>query len=254
MRVRVLLFSVLLLAGSAVGRAAAESPAAEVDLLALELAEEPVPDPLEWLNRRTLAFHRGLERWFLDPVTKLYSKVVPGPVKLRVRNFFANLNSPSIFVNDTLQLEFRDAGTTLGRFFLNSTVGILGLFDPAAGLRLEPHHSDFGQTLALAGIGSGPYLVVPLLGPTTARDVVGDVVDFFFQPTSYVFGPGQQLVYGGGAGLVTREAHYEELEALESSAVDYYAALRSAYSQNREAEIWSRREHRRNRPPFVPRT
>jgi phospholipid-binding lipoprotein MlaA len=206
------------------------------------------PDPVEDVNRVMLRFNRAADRWVFDPITEAYRWLVPDPARRCVRRAFLNAGSPSIFVNDLLQLEWKDAGVTVSRLIVNSTVGIGGLFDPSQGFGLERHESDFGQTLSLAGFRSGPYLVLPLFGPSTARDGAGDVVDTFLSPTTYVFGSAltQQLLFGGGAGLSTRDFHYESLKALEESSIDFYATLRSAFYQNRVSEIWSRREHRRD--------
>ncbi|MCG8588399.1 MAG: VacJ family lipoprotein [Proteobacteria bacterium] len=207
------------------------------------------PDPFEPLNRGIFSFNRGLDRFFFDPLTRAYGFIVPSPVKTSLRRAFANLNAPVVLVNDLLQLEGKDASVTAARLFLNTSVGIGGLFDPAASIGLEPHHSDFGQTLALSGVPSGPYIMLPLAGPTTVRDGASYLVDLMFQPLTYVIGPADRLFWGstlgGGLGITAREAHIESLEALEATSIDYYAALRSAYTQNRRAEIWHRREHRR---------
>jgi phospholipid-binding lipoprotein MlaA len=209
--------------------------------------EEPAgfPDPLEPANRRIFWFDQQLSRWVIDPVTKTYQFIVPDPVRRCVRRFFLNVNSPSVLINDLLQREWGDASITIQRFALNTTIGIGGLFDPAAPLGLERHNSDFGQTLALIGVGSGPYIVLPFFGPNTARDTVGDVVDFFFQPTLYFLPVAQLIIYEGSFGLSARDTYAEALAALESSSVDYYSALHNAYYQNRMAEIWGRREAHR---------
>jgi phospholipid-binding lipoprotein MlaA len=207
------------------------------------------PDPLEPINRGTLRLNQGLDRWLLDPITRLYGFILPAPVRYSIRRFLSNLNSPSVFVNDLLQCEWKDAGITAARFGINTTAGLAGLFDPATPLGLARHHSDFGQTLALAGVGSGPYLMLPALGPTTVRDGFGFLVDALFRPTTYVLGPGDQIafttIHGGSSGIAVRDEHIEEIRVLRESSVDYYAALRNAYYQNRIAEIWNGREHRR---------
>jgi len=216
------------------------------------LVDEPLgfPDPLEDVNRQTLRFNRGVDRWVLNPIASVYGFVVPGPAKKAVRRFFENLNSPAITVNDLLQREFKDAGTTVSRFLINTTVGMAGFFDPAVEFGLKGHNSDFGQTLALAGVNSGPFLMVPLLGPTCMRDGIGGIVDLMFRPTTYLLGASDQILYttvwGGSSGIVQREANAEALRALEESSIDYYAALRNAYYQNRMAQIWNRREHHRD--------
>ncbi len=212
-----------------------------------ELDAGPIsfPDPLERVNRTTLAFNRGVDRWVLDPVTQVYRFVVPKVARRSLRRFLANIDSPVVFANDLLQREWYDAGVTVGRFGINSTVGVGGLFDPAEYFWIEGHVSDFGQTMALEGVPSGPYIVLPILGPTTVRDGIGDVVDIFFRPLTFLLGPVDQLLfsslYGGGVGLSRWDAHADELEMLEQSSVDFYAALRNAYYQTRTAEIWERR-------------
>jgi phospholipid-binding lipoprotein MlaA len=195
-------------------------------------------DPFEGANRSIMLFNQQVDTFLLEPLTTGYRFLVPRPARRSIRNVFLNLNSPSILVNDLLQLRFRDAAETAGRFVLNTTVGWGGLFDAGKAAGWERHESDFGQTLALAGVKSGPYLVLPLMGPSTVRDGLGDVVDRFFQPLTYFLGPGQQLILGGGSGFTTRAAYAEELAALEASSVDFYAALRSVYLQSRRAEIW----------------
>ena len=140
-------------------------------------------------------------------------------------------------MNNLLQLRFRDAAETLAGFALNSTAGIGGLFDAAAEVGWEQHTSDFGQTLGVYGVQSGPYLVIPLLGPSTVRDSVGDLVDRAFDPFTYFFGMGGLIFLGTSSGFVTREANSEAIQALRSSSVDYYAAMRSAFTQNRESRI-----------------
>jgi phospholipid-binding lipoprotein MlaA len=207
-------------------------------------AAPEVWDPIEPLNRRTLDVNMGIDRWFLDPITRAYAFVVPSPARQAVRRLLINLQSPAVFANDVLQLAPIDATVTLTRFAVNSSIGLGGLFDPADRMGLEGHHTDFGQTMALYGVPSGPYLVLPVLGPTTARDGSGYVVDFLFEPTTYIL-PGLTLfvyasIHEGSAGLATREASADALRALEASSVDFYAALRSAYYQDRTAEIAAR--------------
>jgi phospholipid-binding lipoprotein MlaA len=213
------------------------------------------PDPLEPVNRVSFALNRGIDRTVIDPLSRLYRWAVPGEIRLCVRRFFANLNSPSIVANDVLQREWRAAGVTTARTGINTVLGLAGFFDPATELGFPGHQADFGQTLALAGVPSGPYLVVPLLGPTDVRDGLGALVDFAFRPTTYMFGstllgglPGvrDQLFYsslqGGSTGLVKRAAAQPELDALRESSVDYYATLRVAFSQARVGTIWEGRE------------
>ena len=224
------------------------------DLFDEEFEDGPTgyPDPLEETNRGTFAFNRQVDKWILDPVTEAYRFSVPKGARNAVGRFFLNLGSTKTLVNDFLQLEWRDASVTAARLVLNTSLGLVGLFDVAEMMGLEGHQSDFGQTLALAGTPSGPYMVLPVLGPATVRDGVGTIVDGFFQPTYYIlgpsnliFGPTEILLYSGSSGISTRDRHYLELKALEDSSVDFYAALRSGYYQDRVSEIWGRRENHR---------
>lgn len=229
------------------------------DIFDEEYEEAPTgyPDPLENTNRGTFAFNRQVDRFILDPVTKAYRWAVPKVARDGIANVFQNLGSTKTLVNDFLQLEWKDASVTSARLLINSTVGVVGVFDVAAQFGLEGHESDFGQTLALAGTPSGPYIVLPVLGPANIRDGVGTVIDGFFQPTYYIlgpadliFGPAEILIYSGSSGISTRDRHFLELKALEDSSVDFYAALRSGYFQDRVAEIWTRREgHRTSEEP-----
>jgi phospholipid-binding lipoprotein MlaA len=216
--------------------------------------QHDVYDPLEGMNRLFFGFNRYADRFVWTPITTAYQWAVPEPGRRAVLRAFRNLGSAPIFVNDLLQLRFRDAGETLGRFVLNSTVGMAGFFDAAVEAGWEYHHSDFGQTLAMVGVGKGPYLVLPILGPTTTRDGFGVVVDRAFEPLTYVFGfgllgPTIQILIGAGNGVATRDVYVESMTALEESSVDFYAALRSVYVQNREAEIWAHRSRPDGTPP-----
>lgn len=205
----------------------------------LDLQESSVPDPLERFNRGVFRFNETLDAYAWDPITRGYQLVVPEPGRRSVHRFFQNLESPVIFANQLLQLRLRDAGRTLGRFFLNSTAGLAGIFDPAAdGAGLERVEGDFGQTMARYGVPSGAFLMVPLFGPSTVRDFSGDVIDRLMDPLTYLIGPFQWwLALGASQGLAEREAHAGDLEALEAASVDFYSALRSAYHQSRQAQI-----------------
>ena len=198
---------------------------------------DSVPDPIEPVNRKFFGFNDQVDQMLLLPVTKAYQFVVPEPARICIRRTFRNLRSPVYFVNDLLQLRFYDAAETLAAFALNSTAGVGGLFDAAAEAGWEQHSTDFGQTLGVYRVPSGPYLVIPLLGPSTVRDSVGDLVDRAFDPFTYFFGMGGLIFLGTSSGFVTREANSEAIQALRSSSVDYYAAMRSAFTQNRESHI-----------------
>lgn len=199
----------------------------------LEAGSTGPSDPIEPWNRGVLFFNRGLDTVLFDPITKAYAFVMPDPGKRAVRRFFNNLASPPILVNDLLQAEGKRALVTGTRFVVNTTVGIAGLFDPAASIGLARHDSDFGQTLYLYGVQSGPYLMLPIFGPSTARDSVGFIVDGALRPDLWLLGGAQIAVLGVGDGLSMREMHQQDLEELKRASIDYYAALRSVYWMDR---------------------
>jgi phospholipid-binding lipoprotein MlaA len=229
----------------------------------LDAAPATYPDPFERTNRGVLAFNRHVDKWILDPVTEAYQWLVPKGARNAISRFFLNLGSTKTLVNDCLQLEWKDASVTTARLVVNTTAGVVGFFDVAEMIGLPGHESDFGQTLALAGTPSGPYLMLPVLGPSDLRDGFGTVVDGFFQPTYYILGPMNVtlgpifmqsptaiLLYGGSSGLTLRDRNFARLKDLESSSVDYYAAMRSGFYQDRVGQIWARRpDHRTTHEP-----
>ena len=169
----------------------------------------------------------------LKPIAGVYGFVTPGRAKQSVRNLVRNLKSPVVLANDLLQFEGTDAAVTVGRLVVNTTVGVLGLFEVADEIGLDYHPADFGQTLHSYGAGPGPYLVLPILGPSTLRDGVGIGVDILFDPLTYLVDLETGLMITGGKTVVRREELIEPLDELRAGAVDYYAALRSAYFQDR---------------------
>lgn len=194
-------------------------------------------DPLEPLNRAFFAFNEVTDTFILRPIAWTYS-FAPDEVKRAVRNALGNLDSPVIFANDVLQGTFEDAGITLGRFLVNSTVGVLGLFDVAdAWFELPGHHADFGQTLHSYGAGPGPYLVLPLIGPSNARDGIGKAADTAMDPMTWLANRYWNAGRTGANAIATRERLLKPLDELRRSSVDYYAALRGAYYQRRQIEL-----------------
>ncbi len=202
-----------------------------------EFAGPEVYDPLESGNRVVFRLNRQLDRFFWNPVTAGYRFVVPALARRSVGRVFGNLNTPIYLVNNLLQVRFRDAAETLGAFLVNSTIGVGGLVDAGQWVGLASQPADFGQTLALVGVGNGPYLMIPILGPSTLRDGVGGVVDRFFHPLTYLIGVSPQLMWGGGAGLSRRAEVEAKLKLLEESSFDFYSVLRSAYVQTRQHSI-----------------
>lgn len=202
----------------------------------LELGDE-VSDPLEGMNRSIFRGNRVLDRVLLDPVARGYRWILPETVRGSVRGVFENLGSPGVIVNDLLQGEGSMAGDASARFLVNTTVGLAGIWDPATRLGYEAHTSDFGQTLGRAGWESGPYLVLPVFGPNTTRDLVGDVVDLALRPDTWLLPFASRLVLGSTDGISLRDANLEAINALEASSVDFYAAMRSAFLMDRNATI-----------------
>lgn len=198
-------------------------------------------DPFEPLNRGTYWLNRQIDRFLLDPLSRVYLRFFPTPGQHAVRNFFANLSTPAVCVNELLQGDVDGFAVATARFTVNSTAGLGGILDTATGMDLPQSHTGFGDTLARAGVGSGPYLMLPVLGPTTARDALGTAVDLLLRPTTFLTFGTDSLLYAtldaSAGGFATRAAHSEGLRALQSGAVDPYAALRSAYFQNRSAEL-----------------
>jgi len=202
---------------------------------------EQINDPLEPMNRVFFEFNRGLDTLLLRPVASLYRGFIPPPIQDIVHNFLNNLKSPVILLNDLLQGEMARAGQTLTRFAINSTIGILGMGDPATDMGYARHTEDFGQTLGSWGMGEGMYIVLPIFGPSNPRDAVGKVVDVLTDPvwqyaknTDKEYIPNQRF----GAELVDfRARNMEEIDDLEKTSLDYYAAVRSLYRQVRHDEI-----------------
>lgn len=208
---------------------------------AAEIADSAVTrehdDPLEGFNRAVFWINDTLDHWIFRPIAWTYGKLMPEPGKRGMRNVVRNLKGPVILVNDLLQLEFAAATVTTARFVANTTLGLGGLFDIAEDLGLEYHPADFGQTLHAYGVGSGPYIVLPFLGPSTARDGAGQVVDAFFDPLIYVLEPSENFIKVGAKMLIDRERVLTQTDELRKSSLDFYAAVRSLYLQDRAFEL-----------------
>jgi phospholipid-binding lipoprotein MlaA len=221
--------------------AAASAPATEVTA-AKVIAAKPVHaapgDPFEHANRRMYRVGMGLDRRIMGPLAHAYMAVFPAVVRDRIGNFFNNLGEPQTAINDTLQARPVSAGKTLARLVLNTTVGVGGLFDVASRLGVARSQADFGQTLGRYGVGTGPYLFIPFMGPSNVRDAAGSVVDAATNPISWLTaGLGYYAVAGGGVRVIdTRAQADSEIHALDD-AIDPYATIRSAYLQTRTASV-----------------
>jgi phospholipid-binding lipoprotein MlaA len=203
-------------------------------------AQQAVSDPWEGFNRDMYAVHDSVDRAVLEPVARGYRAVTPRPLRQGVRNVLRNLRGPVIFVNDLLQGEIARAGVTAARFGVNTTVGIVGVFDPASSMGLERHDEDFGQTLAVWGVDAGPYIFVPLLGPTTVRDGAGRIVDMAFDPLTWARGDNideWRAARGAATGISAREQVIEAVEDIRRDSVDPYVTLRTSYGLLRESAI-----------------
>lgn len=206
-------------------------------------------DPLEGFNRTMFGIHQTLDKSIYRPLAMGYQHVVPKPVRSGLRNFFSNLTEPVVFLNYLLQFKFGKAAETLVRFTVNSTLGVGGFFDIAKtkDFNLPHRNNSFGDTLAYYGVGPGPYLFLPLVGPTTLRDVLGGPLDGAILPVA-IGKPFTDWRYQFSSGVITgldlRAESDPELRALFGGAVDPYATLRSVWLQNRAAEVSDLRHHR----------
>lgn len=190
-------------------------------------------DPLEPMNRAIYSFNDGLDNVLLKPVAQGYRAVLPQFVRTGVSNFFANINDVIIALNNLLQGKVLNAVSDVGRVAVNSTIGILGLFDPATEFGLEKHNEDFGQTLGYWGVGDGAYLVLPLFGPSNIRDAVGRFVDFKTDPLTYVHSMRARNILWGTRLINTRADLLDTSKILETAALDPYEFVRDAYLQRR---------------------
>jgi phospholipid-binding lipoprotein MlaA len=194
-------------------------------------------DPWQGVNRRIYNFNDTLDRNIIKPVARTYSEYTPKPVKKGITNLFSNANDPFVSVNGLLQGKFKQAGSDLGRFLVNSTVGIGGLVDWASGWGMPKHQEDFGQTLGYWGVGQGPYMVLPILGASTLRDTAGYVVDMAANPVFYV-APAAATIPSGSVNAVDTRANLLKSEnVVREAALDRYQFIREAYLQRRESLV-----------------
>ncbi len=197
-------------------------------------------DPWERLNRLNYAIESALDRHLIVPITHIYAAITPGPIGRGIHNVLVNLSEPTVFFNDVLQGHIKQAGVTAGRFLTNSTIGVAGLIDVAGKWGMPHHNNEFGVTLGHYGVHPGPYMYLPLGGPTTLRDLVGAGADLLMDPFHWARFASQSEINGVRlvvGGLDTREAVEAQLNALLSDATDPYATLRSVYLQNKQSEI-----------------
>ena len=214
-------------------------------------------DPLEPTNRAIYAFDQGLDTVILRPAAEAYRFAVPAPVRGGIHNILNNLGSPVQLSNDMLEGKPRRAGDTTMRFLINSTVGVLGAFDLAKNWGYPDHDADFGMTLAIWGLPEGPFLFLPVFGPSDPRDAIGLGVDTAMDPFTWV-GRGaavQALNWSrfGMNGLDQRERHLDDIDSVKKTALDPYATFRSLYRQHRQSQIDDlRNDNRATIPVWFP--
>ena len=205
-----------------------------------------VKDCFENINRATFAFNKGLDNVLFEPIAKAY-RILPSPVRTGTSNMLDNLSNLVTIPNNVLQGNFRSAGENVGRFVINTTLGILGIFDPAKSMGLDKNEKeDYGQTLGVMGLNEGCYLVLPILGPSTVRDTIGSAVnllggDAWYNVTikndTQNFQERDYYLSRAGNGVDFRAKNLDSLENLEKNSMDFYASVRSLYLQDRQKRI-----------------
>ncbi len=202
--------------------------------------EDEIYDPIEPFNRVIFSFNNAFDKSISEPASKQYIKL-PSPIQSGIRNFLSNLRMPLVVVNQLLQGQGKNASESAGRFLVNSTIGVFGLVDVADKIGLEEKEEDFGQTLATWGVGDGFYIVLPLFGPSNVRDTAGMVLTATTDPiNAYAISEGEGWVVPVRrtvSAVDQRSKIIDEVNALRNNSLDYYAAVRSSYYQNRKAAI-----------------
>lgn len=232
----------IVLLASAISAIGAAAPAFANDADNGEIAESSANDPWEGMNRKVFAFNEKLDVWILRPVSVGWDFVVPELVQTGIRNVFDNARFPVYFVNNLLQGKPVEAGRSLGRFLLNTAFGFGGLFDPAREAGLYRTNEDFGQTLGVWGVPSGPFLMLPVLGPSSPRGLVGFVADSATLVHPYFI---TWYIWSAVAtvNVVNARAHYiDDIDENRKTALDFYSFQRNAYVSYRENLINDREE------------
>lgn len=194
-------------------------------------------DPLEAINRPFWTFTWDYaDKYVFKPASQGYVEYMPTDLRTGVHNMALNLNEPSTIINHLLQAKFTDAAKSTGRFVLNSTIGLLGFFDPASDFGWDRQEEEFGEVLGSYGVGDGPFLVVPALGPSSVREEVGDFVDSYYWPLAVIdFWP--NILRAGILGLEAR-ASFADQEAILNDAIDPYEFVKNAYFQNMQYKVY----------------
>lgn len=225
MLARLKLAALLLVAGLLVGCASTNGP-------------EQVNDPLENVNRGVFTFNEQVDIYALGPLSRGWVAITTDGIRTGVTNFYQNLSSPGYVLNEALQGKWRQAGRTTGRFVVNSTLGLLGFFDPASSMGLNTDSEDFGQTLGVWGVDQGPYLTLPLLGPSTARDVTRYPVDWATDILMWIALDSATMGAFTAINILNTRARIEPTIEMQRDAPDPYAFTRSAYLQRRQSLVY----------------
>ena len=197
-------------------------------------------DPLEGYNRAVHGFNTAIDKAVIRPVAVGYRYITPNPLRERIGNFSDNLREPVNMINSFLQGDFEQGMVAFWRFTINSTIGLAGIHDVAATAGLKERREDFGQTLAVWGVGSGPYIVLPVFGPSNARDSVGLVAGWFMDPFTYYLESNPRILLAAGQALVERERLIDPIDDIYEDSLDPYITFRSVYDQYRAAVIDNR--------------
>lgn len=216
--------------------------------------EDEVYDPLEPINRAIFSFNNVADKVILEPVAKGYKKL-PSPIQSGISNFLNNIKLPLVVVNQILQGQFQNATDSTGRFVVNSTAGVFGLIDVAEKIGLEQTQEDFGQTLATWGAGDGFYIVLPIFGPSNVRDATGMMLTYVTDPVNaYAISEGEPWILPvrtATNAIDQRSRIIDEVNALRDNSLDYYAAVRSSYYQNRKAAILNNDDNTQTPLPLI---
>jgi len=220
--------------------------ASDGDLVLKKNNPAEIKDCSEGFNRASFALNQGLDKVIFKPVASVY-RSLPSPIKAGTSNFLENLSNLVTIPNNVLQGEFKKAGVNTGRFIINTTIGVLGLADAAEAMGFSKYEKeDYGQSLAVAGIGPGCYLVLPVLGPSTARDTVSSIGNFVGGDAWYNVTVKNDTQYFSDfdfysskatAGVDFRAKNYDSIENLEKNSLDFYASVKSLYLQDRQQKI-----------------
>ncbi len=194
-------------------------------------------DPIEGFNRVMFEFNEILDKVLMKPIAKGYRAIMPSPVDKGITNFFSNLDDIGSAINNLLQFKLKRSASDVGRVVVNSTIGILGFIDVASNMNLEKTGEDFGQTLGYWGVGHGPYIVLPIFGPSGARDVIGSIGDWFTDPVVHMEPVRVRNTTYALRAIDKRADLLGATDVVEEAALDKYEFIRDAYIQKRANDV-----------------